>query len=65
MVGKIPACVCDGSPVKIQILLELQLPVFERHPTYMPGISSDPLQEHYMFSTTESPLQALGDLNGE
>lgn len=65
MVGKIPACVCDGSPGKIQIPLELQLLVFERHPTYMPGISFDPLQEHYMFSTAESPLQALGDLNGE
>lgn len=65
MVREIPACVCDGSPGKIQILLELQLPVVERHPTYVPGISSDPLQEQYMFSTAESPLQVLGDLNGE
>lgn len=63
MVGEIPACVCDGSPGKIQILLKL--PVVERHPTYVPGISSDPLQEHYMFSTAQSPLQTLGDLNGE
>lgn len=63
MVGEIPACVCDGSPWKIQILLKLL--VVERHPTYVPGISSDPLQEHYMFSTAQSPLQALGDLNGE